>query len=111
MKLNPQDNLSYIIRVNGEWVPAMPDDEEFSSQQIRDYVAGSPWVTCSTPDGYTLFQNLEAASKGLPINESATLICKVSGVSDSVHGRVFLAHPAHIPPFWKVLSNDTNSEC
>jgi hypothetical protein len=37
VKLNPQDNLSYIIRVNGEWVPAMPDDEEFSSQQIRDY--------------------------------------------------------------------------
>ena len=110
MKLNLQDNLSYMIRVNGEWVPAMPAGEEFSPQQIRDYVAGPPWVICSTPDGYTLFQNLDAASKGLPVNEDGTLICTASGVSDSVRGRVFLAHPAHIPAFWKTLPSETNAE-
>ena len=110
MERNLQDNLSYIIRINGEWVPAMPDDEEFSVQQIRDYVAGPPQVTCLTPDGYTLFQNTEGVSKGLEVNETGTSICHASGLSATVRGRVFLAHPAHIPGSWKTTQNETDSE-
>jgi len=52
-------NLSFIIQTNGEIVPAMPDDEEFSPQQIRDYVAGPPEVVCQTHDGFFLFHNKE----------------------------------------------------
>jgi hypothetical protein len=110
MQRNLENNLSYIIRINGEWVPAMPDDEEFSVQEIRDYVAGPPQVTCLTPDGYTLFQNTEGASKGLEVNETGTSICNASGLSATVRGRVFLAHPAHIPAFWKNLHVETDSQ-
>ena len=35
MERNIQEKLSYIIRINGEWVPAMPDDEEFSVQGTK----------------------------------------------------------------------------
>ena len=80
----------------------MPDDEEFSIQQIRDYVAGPPEVLCFTPDGYALFHNKDGKLKGLAFNGVATsLHLAASGTSDIVVGRVFLAHPAHIPAFWK----------
>jgi hypothetical protein len=102
MHLNLHDNLSYIIRSDGEFVPAMPDDGEFSIQEIRDYVAGPPEVLCFTPDGYALFHNRDAKLKGLALNGAATsLQVGASGTCDSVLGRAFLAHPAHIPAFWK----------
>ena len=106
MQHNIQDNLSYIIRTDGEFVAAMPDDGEFSAQEIRDYVAGQPEIACFTPDGYTLFQNSDATLNGLPVNEAATsLRLGASDIFDSIRGRVFLAHPAHIPAHWKVRTS------
>ena len=34
VQLDLQNNLSYIIRTDGEFVPAMPDDDQFSPEQI-----------------------------------------------------------------------------
>jgi hypothetical protein len=57
MNLNHTDeliNLSFIIKTSGEIVPAMPDDEEFSPQQIRDYVAGPPELFCDARQKFRL---------------------------------------------------------
>jgi hypothetical protein len=79
----------------------MPDDEEFSLQQIRDYVAGPPEVLCKTQDGYLLFHNREAAANGQPVNDLASSVYSEStSHRDDVAGRVFLAHPDHIAPYW-----------
>lgn len=45
--------LSFIIKAGGEIIPAMPDDEEFSPQQIRDFVAGPPELLGPTHDGFS----------------------------------------------------------
>src|SRR5678815_6194095 len=64
--------LSFVIRTNGEIVPTMPDDEEFSASQIGAYVAGTPEVVGETHDGFLLFQSKEGTERGLPVNELAT---------------------------------------
>jgi hypothetical protein len=88
----------------------MPDDECFSTQEIRDYVAGPPEIAYFTPDGYTLFQNSDATLTGFPVNEAATsLRHAASANSDSIRGRVFLAHPAHIPAYSKASAGQTRS--
>ena len=96
--------LSYMIRSNGERVAFMPADEEFSISELHDAVAGTPEVACFTSEGYALFHNQDAASQSLPVNEDAT--CLLHQVSPLDHrrifGRVFLAHPAHIPSFWRM---------
>ena len=94
-------NLSFIIRPSGEIVPAMPDDDEFSPQQIRDYVAGPPEVVCQTHDGFFLFHNKEGKQRGLPPNELATAMYLTPQRAGRVVGRVLVAHPAHIAPYWK----------
>jgi len=102
MDFGADDKLSYMIRVSGEVVPAMPDDGEFPLQEIRDYVAGTPEVACETADGFLLFRNKHGAASGLAHNGFATFLYrKASRQKGSVFGRVFLAHPAHVAPYWK----------
>jgi len=105
MNLNQADeliNLSFIIKTSGEIVPAMPDDEEFSPQQIRDYVAGPPELFCETHDGFFLFHNKEGKERGLPPNElAAAMYLKPPRTEGSLVGKVFVAHPAHIAAYWK----------
>jgi len=101
MQLDRSTNLSFILKTSGEILPLMPDDEEFSLQQIRDYVAGPPEVLCETPDGYLLFHNREAAANGQPVNHLASsVISEYTTRRDDVAGRVFLAHPNHIALYW-----------
>jgi hypothetical protein len=104
MTTDRTDNLSFIIKTTGEIVPAMPDDEEFSPSQLRDYVAGPPEVVCKTHDGFFLFHNKEGKARGLPVNELATAMY-LSGKQkkEGVVGRVLVAHPDHIPAFWKSI--------
>ena len=95
-------NLSFIIRTTGEIVPAMPDDEEFSPQQIRDYVAGTPEMVCRTHDGFFLFHNKEGRERGLPPNELATAMYMTPPrQEENLVGRVLVAHPDHIASYWK----------
>jgi hypothetical protein len=95
-------NLSFMIKRMAKIVPTMPDDEEFSFQQFRDYVAGPPEVVCQTHDGFILFHNKEGEAKGLPRNELATsMYLDASRQGGCVAGRVFLAHPDHIAPYWR----------
>ena len=95
-------NLSFIIKTTGEIVPAMPDDEEFSPQQIRDYVAGTPELFCQTHDGFYLFHNKEGKAQGLPPNELASaMYLRSPRQPGSLVGKVFVAHPAHIAAYWK----------
>ena len=101
MDFSRSGNLSFIIKAS---IPAMPDDEEFSLQQIRDYVAGPPEVVCETHDGFILFHNQEGKAKGLPTNELATsMYVRSLHQNATVTGRVFLAHPDHIASYWKKL--------
>jgi hypothetical protein len=104
MNLDQANNLSFIIKTTGEIVPAMPDDEQFSQSQLRDYVAGPPEVVCKTRDGFFLFHNKEGKARGLPANELATSMY-LSGEQKTkgVVGRVLVAHPDHIPAFWKTV--------
>ena len=111
MPVDPKNYLSFIIKIDGEVVPAMPDEEEFSVEQIRDHVAGSPEVLCETCDGFLLFRNRNANTEGLPVNSLATSVyTKYARRPCAVSGRVFLAHPAHVPPYWRrrlnTISND-----
>lgn len=101
-KTNGLIPLSFIIKTSGEIVPAMPDDEEFSPQQIRDYVAGPPEVFCETHDGFYLFRNRESKTRGLPRNELATaMYLRSQQENEGLLGKVFVAHPAHIAAYWK----------
>ena len=101
MQLDRSTNLSFIVKTSGEILPLMPDDEEFSLQQIRDYVAGPPEVLCETRDGYLLFHNREAVANRQPVNPLASSVfSEHTSRRDDVAGRAFLAHPDHIPPYW-----------
>lgn len=103
--------LSFIIKTTGEILPAMPDDEEFSVQQLRDYVAGPPEVLCETRDGYLLFHNREGQQRQLPLNPLATSVyAECAPDSAAVTGRVFLAHPDHVPACWR-RSLQTSLSC
>jgi len=91
-----------MIRTNGEIVPTMPDDEEFSAQQIRDYVAGTPEVVGETQDGFIVFQSAEAKERGLPVNEFASGLCSnFPEPTQVLLGRVLLAHPDHVATYWR----------
>ena len=99
---NEGHKLSFIIKVNGEIVAAMPDDEEFSPQQIRDYVAGPPEMLGQTHDGFFLFRNRKGKERGLPLNELATrMYMRTTIQPESLLGRVLLAHPDHIAAYWR----------
>jgi hypothetical protein len=99
--LAPHEFLSFMIRSSGDIVPTMPDDEEFSIQQIRDYVAGTPEVLGQTHDGYLLFQSKEGREKA-PKNEFASaMYSQMAQSGGGLFGRVFLAHPAHVAPYWR----------
>ena len=101
-RFRPDPNLSFIIKVNGEIVPAMPDDAEFSIQELRDYVAGPPEFLCETRDGFLQFHNKESRNRNLGLNEAATaLYPQPPDKIIRVYGRVFLAHPAHVAPYWR----------
>jgi hypothetical protein len=102
MHFDPASNLSFILKPTGDVLPAMPDDEEFSLQQIRDYVAGTPEVVCETRDGFLLFRNKDADAENLPLNPLATSIYNeyVQG-SDWIRGRAFLAHAEHVARYWR----------
>jgi hypothetical protein len=102
MAFDRKSFFSFIIKTTGEVVRAMPDSEEFSVQQIRDYVAGRPEVICETCDGFLLFRNRDAGCEGLPLNPLVTSVyTKYARRPCAVSGRVFLAHPDHVPGHWR----------
>ncbi|HVN20647.1 MAG TPA: hypothetical protein VMU05_17810 [Dongiaceae bacterium] len=102
MVLDRKVPLSFIVKTTGEMVRTMPDEEEFTPSQIRDYVAGPPQVVCETRDGFLLFQNRDAGAQGLQVNSIATAVyAEVSSKPAPVSGRVFLAHPDHVAPYWR----------
>jgi hypothetical protein len=74
MTVDRRDFLSFLIKPSGEVVPAMPDEKEFSVEQIRDQVAGYPELICETCDGFLLFRDRDASTKGLPLNALATSV-------------------------------------
>jgi len=93
-------NLSFIIKATGEIVPTIPEGNEFSPEQIRDYVAGPPELFCRTHDGFFLFHNKEAQVRGLPRNGFATaLYLMPARRTDSLLGSVLVAHPDHIAAY------------
>jgi hypothetical protein len=102
MAFDRKNFLSFIINPSGEVIPAMPHEEEFSIQQIRDHIAGHPEVICETCDGFLLFRNRDANAKGLPLNPLATSVYnKYARLPCPVNGCVFLAHPDHVPFYWR----------
>lgn len=102
MTVDRKDFLSYLIKVSGEIVPAMPHDEEFSVQRIRDHVGGYAEPICETCDGFLLFQDRDANIKGLPLNPLATSVLnKHARRPFPVKGPAFLAHPDHVAPYWR----------
>jgi hypothetical protein len=102
MTIDRKDFLSFVIKPSGEVVAAMPHEEEFSVQQIRDQVAGYAEPICETSDGFLLFRNRDASTKKLPLNALATSIYgKYAERSCEVNGFAFLAHPAHVAPYWR----------
>lgn len=102
LKLRGASHLSFILKVNGEILPAMPDDEEFSAQELEDFVAGPPEVICETAEGFLLFHNKESRSRNLALNDLATSVYpQPSDKFVRVYGRAFLAHPDHVPSYWK----------
>jgi len=68
MRLHLADFRSYMIRTNGECIAFMPAEEEFSIQQLRDAVAGTPEPVCFTADGYALFRDRDGEAKELSVN-------------------------------------------
>ncbi len=108
MRLHLPDSLSYMIRTDGECIAFMPDDEEFSIRQLHDAVAGVPELVCFTAEGYALFRCRDAKANQLPVNQIATEIWHqaVPGQTESIVGRVFLAHPDHIPTYWRHIHKE-----
>lgn len=102
MNVDRKSFLSFVIKPNGEVVSAMPHEEEFSAQQIRDHVNGHPELICETYEGFLLFRNRDANTKGLPFNALATSVyLKYAQRPCQVNGRVFLANPDHVPSYWR----------
>lgn len=99
-----KSNLSFIIQTNGEIVPATPEAQEFSQQQIFDFVAGPPELFCRTHDGFFLFHNKDARARGLQANNLATAMYLKRTEAGKLAGRIFLAHPDHIPASWKEVA-------
>ena len=102
MMMDRKNFLSFIIKPSGEVIPAMPHEEEFSLQQIRDHIAGCPELICETCDGFLLFRDRDASAKRLPLNPLATSVyIKYARRPSPVNGLVFLAHPDHVAPYWR----------
>ena len=102
MIFDRENFLSFIIRPTGEVIAAMPHEEEFSVQQIREHVVGHPEVICETCEGFLLFCNRDANTAELPVNSLATSVCaKYRGGPCAVKGHVFAAHPKHVAPYWR----------
>ena len=102
MTVDRKDVLSFIINPSGEVVSATPHEQKFSVQQIRDCVAGYPELVCETCDGFLLFRDRDASTKGLPVNPLASFIyTKYARRPCSVNGLVFLVHPGHVAPYWR----------
>jgi hypothetical protein len=102
MPFNQKKLLSFIIKPSGEVIPAMPHEEEFSLEQIRDHIAGHPEVICETCDGFLLFRNRDAHAHRLPVNALATSVyAKYARRPCGLSGSVFLAHPDHVPRRWR----------
>ena len=99
-------NLSFIIRTDGEIVPAVPDGEEFSPEQICRYVAGPPELVCRTHDGFLLFHNKEAKARGLEPNGLATAMYLRRRQAGELAGCVFVTNQEHIPASWKRMVAD-----
>ena len=95
-------DLSFIIETSGQIVPTVPDGNEFSPQQIQDYVEGPPELVCQTHDGFFLFHNKQGRARGLPANGLAMAMYLKPPREASVVGRVFVAHPDHIAAYLKV---------
>jgi len=110
MTIDRNDFLSFIIKPSGQVVPAMPHEEEFSVQQIRDQVAGYAEPICETSDGFILFRDRDASTKGLPLNPLATSVyVKNAQRPGDVNGVAFLAHPDHVATYWRrTLHTGTN---
>jgi len=98
MQRNLEDKLSYFIKADGSVLPVMPDqDPTFNTRELHDFIGEKIELACYTPDGYALFRNQEGPSKGLPINETATLLCREEKDSQEiVAGNALLAHPDHV---------------
>jgi hypothetical protein len=95
-------DLSFIIEASGEILLTIPEGNEFSPQQIRDYVAGPPELFCRTHDGFFLFHNKEGKTRGLPKNRLATaMYLKPRQEEGYLVGRIFVAHPDHIAAYLK----------
>jgi len=109
MTVDRKDFLRFLIKPSGEIVLIMPHEEEFSAEQIRDQVAGYPELICETCDGFLLFRDRDASTKGLPLNPLATSVyIKYARRPCPVNGLVFLAHPDHVAPYWRrKLHTDT----
>ena len=112
MTTDRKNFLSFLIKPTGEVVPAMPHEEEFSVDQIRDQVAGYPELICETCDGFLLFRDRDASTKGRPLNPLATSVyTKYARRPCPVSGLVFLAHPEHVAPYWrKKLQTNTKHQ-
>jgi hypothetical protein len=107
MSVSRTNNFSFIIHTNGEIMLTAPEDREFSPQQIRDYVAGPPELFCRTHDGFFLFHNKEAKALGLLPNDLATsMYLRQTPPAERLLGKIFVAHPDHLPPSWKSMSAD-----
>jgi len=99
---NRATNLSFVIKTSGEIVPITPVGNEFSPEQIREYVAGPPELFCRTHDGFFLFHNKEGKVRGLPRNGFATAMYLMPTRRNEVLlGIVFVAHPDHIAAYLK----------
>ena len=102
MTVDRKDFLSFLIKPSGQVVAAMPHEEEFSVQQIRDHVAGYAEPICETCQGFLLFRDRDASTKGLPLNPLATSMSnKYARRPFMVMGPAFLAHPDHVAPYWR----------
>ena len=105
MQLHLPDFLSYLIRPEGESVAFVPAEDEFSIKQLQDAVGALPELVCFTSEGYSLFRDRDGESKKLAVNEIATAIWRdaVRDRTEMIFGPVFLAHPAHIPAYWRQI--------
>ena len=102
MTVDRKDFLSFLIKPSGEVVPALPHEEEFSVQQIRDQVSGCAELICETSEGFLPFRDRDASNKGLPLNPLATSIySKDAERSGDVNGLAFLANPDHVAAYWR----------
>lgn len=86
----------------------VPEQEEFSIRHLHEAVAGIPELVCFSADGYTLFRSTHAKGSQLPANKTATEIWRQADPdrTQTICGRAFLAHPSHIPTYWREIYHE-----